>query len=124
MTVYSAAAGGMRASRSSSRTASFLRLLRHAGRLDLLAQLVDLALLVVALAQLLLDRLHLLAQVVLALVLLQLALDLALDLAADLEHLEVLDQDLVDALEPRADVERLEQLLLLRGVERRQAARR
>ena len=50
-----------------------LRVLRHAGGFDLVAQLGDLALLVVAVAQLLLDRLHLLAQVVLALVLLQLA---------------------------------------------------
>jgi hypothetical protein len=60
---------------------------------------------VVAFAELLLDRLHLLAQVVLALVLLQLALHLALDLAADLEHLEVLDQHLVDPSSARAHVE-------------------
>ena len=62
-------------------------------------ELVVLALLVVAVAQLLLDGLHLLAQVVLALVLLELGLDLALDLVADLQHLEVLDQHLVEPLE-------------------------
>jgi hypothetical protein len=58
---------------------------------------------------------HLLAKVVLALVLLELALHLALDLAADLQHLEVLGQDLVDAVEARAHVEDLEHLLLLGG---------
>jgi hypothetical protein len=92
VTVYSAAAGDIFDRRSSSRMASFLT--SSACRpFDLLAQLAALALLVVALAQLLLDRLHLLAQVVLALVLLQLGLDLALDLVADLEHFEVLDRE-------------------------------
>ena len=91
-----------------------LGVLGHAGRLDLLAQLVELALLVVALAQLLLDGLHLLAQVVLALVLLQLGLHLALDLVADLQHLQVLDQHLVEPLQARLHVERLQHLLLLR----------
>ena len=99
-----------------------LDVLRHARLLDLLLELVVLALLVVAVAQLLLDRLHLLAQVVLALVLLELGLHLVLDLAADLEHLEVLDQDLVDAVEADAHVEGLQELLALRGVERGQAA--
>ena len=99
-----------------------LGLLGHPRRLDLLAQLGRLALLVVVVAELLLDGLHLLAQVVLALVLLELALHLALDLAADLEHLEVLHQHLVDALEARVDVERLQELLLLGGVQGGQVA--
>jgi hypothetical protein len=100
-----------------------LRLVGHARGFDLVAELVVFALLVVAFAQLLLDGLHLLAQVVLALVLLQLGLDLALDLVADLEHLEVFHQDLVEPIEPRADLEDLQHLLLLRGGQRRQAAR-
>ena len=102
VTVYSAAAGDILERRSSSRMRLLLDLLRHARGLDLLAQLVVLALLVVAFAELLLDGLHLLAQVVLALVLLQLGLDLALDLVADLQDLQVLDQHLVEPLEPRA----------------------
>ena len=98
-----------------------LDVLGHARGFDLLAQLVELALLVVAFPELLLDGLHLLAQVVLALVLLQLRLDLALDLVADLQHLQVLDQHLVQALEPGAHVERLQHLLLLRRGEAGQA---
>ena len=95
--------------------------LGHAGRFDLLAQLLDLLGLVVAFAELLLDRLHLLAQEVLALVLADLGLHLRLDLRAELEHLELLDQDPVQAVHPRADVERLEHLLLDRRADGRQA---
>ena len=91
-TVYSAAAGGILASRSSSRSASLLRLLGHPGRLDLLAQRVDLLRALVALAELLLDRLELLAQVVLPLRLRHLRLDLRLDLRAELEDLGLLGQ--------------------------------
>ena len=53
------------------------------------AQLVDLGLGLVGLAQLLLDGLHLLPQEVLALGLLHLRLDLILDLRAQLEHLQL-----------------------------------
>ncbi len=112
-TVYSAAAGDILERRSSSRRASFLTSSDMPGLLDLLPELVELPLLVVSLAQLLLDGLHLLAEVVLALVLLELGLDLALDLVADLEDLEVLGQDLVDALEADLHVQDLEELLLL-----------
>src|SRR5659263_91775 len=56
---------------------------------DLAAQLVDLGGDLVHLAQLFLDRLHLLAQEVFALVLVHLALDVALDLAAQLEDLKL-----------------------------------
>ncbi len=84
-------------------------------RLDPLPQLVDLGLLLVALAQLLLDRLQLLAQVVLALALLDLRLDLRLDLGAELDHLELAGEDLGQAAQPPADVHLLEQLLLLLG---------
>ena len=95
--------------------------LGHAGRLDLLAQLVDFLGLVVVLAELLLDRLQLLAEEVLALVLADLRLHLRLDLRPELEHLELLDQDPVEQVHAGADVERVEHLLLHRGGQRRQA---
>jgi hypothetical protein len=100
-----------------------LGVLRHARGVDLLLELAELPLLVVAVPELLLDGLHLLAEVVLALVLLELGLDLALDLVADLEHLEVLGEDPVDPLEPGADVDDLEKLLLLGRVQGAEAAR-
>src|SRR3972149_6472728 len=65
-------------------------LLGHARRLDLLAERVDLLRALVRLAQLLLDRLELLAQEVLALRLRDLGLDLRLDLRAELEDLGLL----------------------------------
>ena len=95
--------------------------LGHPRRFDLLAQLLDFLGLVVAFAELLLNRLHLLAQEVLALVLADLRLHLRLDLRPELEHLELLDQDPVQAVHPRADVERLEHLLLDGGGDGRQA---
>jgi hypothetical protein len=73
--------------RSSSRSASFLDRLGHADRLDLGAQLLDFLGLLVPLAELLLNRLQLLAEEVLALVLADLGLDLRLDLRAELEAL-------------------------------------
>ena len=82
------------------------------GRVDLLAKLLDLLLLVVVFAELLLDRLELLAQEVLALVLADFRLHLRLDLRPELEDLELLDEDPVQAVHPRAHVERVEHLLL------------
>ena len=90
-------------------------LLGQLGRLDPLAQLVDLGLLLVRLAELLLDRLELLAQVVLALALLDPRLDLGLDLGAELDHLELAGEDLREAAQAPADIDLLEQLLLLGG---------
>ncbi len=98
-----------------------LHRLGHAGGIDLRAQLVDLLGLLVAFAELLLDRLHLLAQEVLALVLADLGLDLRLDLRTELEHLELLDQDPVERVHPRPDVERLEHFLLHRRADGREA---
>jgi hypothetical protein len=95
--------------------------LGHAGRLDLVAQLVDLLGLVVVLAQLLLDRLHLLAQEVFALVLADFRLHLRLDLGSQLEDLELLDQDPVEQVHAGADVQRVEDLLLHLSRQRRQA---
>ena len=114
-TVYSAAATGIFDSRSSSRSASFLTAFGHAGAVDLRAQLVDLLRLLVAFAELLLDGLELLAEEVLALVLADLRLHLRLDLRSELEDLELLDQDPVQRVHARADVERLEHFLLDRA---------
>ena len=119
--MYSAAATGIFDSRSSSRSASFLTGFGHPGTVDLGAQLVDLLGLLVAFAELLLDRLELLAKEVLALVLADLGLDLRLDLRSELEDLELLDEDPVQRVHAGADVERLEHLLLDRRADRGQA---
>ena len=92
-----------------------LDLLRHAGGLDLVAQLVDLGLLRVVLAELSLDRLELLAQDVLALGLVHLGLDLGLDPTLQLEDLDLVGEEVRDELEARHDVDRLEHLLALLG---------
>ena len=93
-----------------------LDLLRHAGGLDLVAELVDLGLLRVVLAQLALDGLELLAQDVFALGLVHLGLDLGLDPALQLEDLDLPGEERLDQLQALDDVGRLEQLLaLLRG---------
>src|SRR5262249_12833420 len=77
------------------------------------AQLVQLSLLGVALAELLLDRFQLLAEEELALALLHLLLHLRLDLRAELEPLQLAAEDRRDGAEPRLDVPLLEQRLLL-----------
>ena len=82
-----------------------LHLVGHARGFDLRAQLVDFLGLVVALAELLLDRLHLLAQEVLALALADLGLHLRLNLRAELEDLELLGQDPVELVHARAHVQ-------------------
>ena len=76
-----------------------LDLLRHAGLLDLVAQLVDLGLLRVVLAQLALDGLELLAQDVLALGLVHLGLDLGLDPALQLVDLDLAGEERGDQLQ-------------------------
>src|SRR5207249_3310728 len=89
------------------------RLGRHPRLLDAPAQLLDLGRLAVTLAEFLLDRLHLLAEVELLLVLVELGLDLRLDLVPQLEQLDLAVQDGGELLEPRPHVERGEQVLLL-----------
>src|SRR5581483_9858159 len=69
------------------------------------------------LAELLLDRLQLLAQEELALALLELGLHLRLDLRPELEHLELPVQDQRDRVEPLLDVHELEERLLLLGLQ-------
>ena len=91
----------------------FVDVLRHPRLIDLLLQIVDLVALFVLAAQFLLDRLHLLVEVVLLLRLLHLLLHARLDAAIDLElvHLGIEDAgDAVQAFERRDD---LEQVLLL-----------
>ena len=85
------------------------------GGLDLLAQLVDLGLLRVVLAQLALDRLELLAEDVLPLGLVHLGLDLALDLPLELEDLDLAGEEVADDLQAGADLDGLEELLPLLG---------
>ena len=94
MTPYSAAAGGSFSSRDElalgrlaarPRAARARRAARAAPSTSACSR--------VALAELLLDRLQLLAQEVLALALLHLRLDLRLDLRAELEHLELAAED-------------------------------
>ena len=89
----------------------FLRFGREARRLEPLAELGEL---VVGrlFAELLFDHLQLLAQHVLALVLVEPRLDLFLDLVAHLEHLQLLGEELVEALEAPRDVRGGEQLRL------------
>jgi hypothetical protein len=92
----------------------------HARGFDFLGELFNLLGLIVALAKLLLNRLHLLAEEVLALVLADLGLHLRLDLRSELEHLELLDQDPVQVVHAGADVEHLEDFLLDRRADGRQ----
>ena len=86
-------------------------LVRHAGFLDLGAVLLDNRAVVVA--ELLLDRLHLLAQEVLALLLLRARLHVVADLAAHLPLGQALALELEGPFEPLGHVEQLEQLDLL-----------
>ena len=93
-------------------------LFRHAGLGDLLLELGDLVAALVHLAELFLNGLHLLIQVVLALALLHLRLDAAADALLDLQHVHLAldgDQDVLEAL---LHVEDLEHLLLLGELER------
>src|SRR5947208_729800 len=80
-------------------------LVRHAGLFDLGAVLVDHG--AVVLAQLLADRVHLLAQEVLALLLLGALLDVVADAATDLELGQALALKLHGELQALGDVERL-----------------
>jgi len=89
------------------------RLHRQPGVVEAPPQLVQLVLLLI-LAQLLADHAQLLAQHVLALVRVEARLDLFLDLGPHLEHLELLPQQLGEALEPDVHVAEGEQLGLRR----------
>src|SRR5882724_11802473 len=88
-----------------------LRLLGHARRLDLLAERIDLLRAIVDVTQLLLNRLHLLAQVVLPLRLRHLRLGFRLDLRAELEDLDLFRQSLDEPLKTLGDTDGLQELL-------------
>ena len=90
-----------------------LGLLGHAGLGDRLLQLLDLGGGALGLAELLLDRLQLLAQDVLALAALDRVLGLLADVARDLEHLDPVAEQLQDPVQPAPQVDGLEDLLLL-----------
>jgi hypothetical protein len=90
----------------------FLGFLRHPGRFDLLAELVGLLGTLIRLAELFLNGLELLPEVVVALALAHLGFDLGLDAGAELQHLGLLGQRRHQAREPRLDVGGGEQLLL------------
>ena len=113
MTPCSAAACGSFSSRASSRSACLRTSSGSSSVGQLLAQVVHLGLGRVLLAELLLDRLQLLAQHVLALRALHLRHDLRLDLRADGDDVELAREDLAEPPQPLADVDLLQQRLLL-----------
>ncbi len=84
---------------------------------DLVLQLGDLALKLVALAQLLLDRVHLLVEVVLLLRLLHLTLDARADALLNLQDLDLALHQLVELVHPRSGVGQPQQLLLVLQLE-------
>ncbi len=91
----------------------FLDLFRHLCLFDLLLQLFDLVALLVLAPQFLLDRLHLLVEVVLLLRLLHLLLDARLDLAIHLELVDLRFEQRRDPVEPFDRRDDFEQVLLL-----------
>ena len=86
--------------------------------LDPFPQLADLGVFVLAFPQLVLDRLHLLAEEVVALGLRKLAADLLLDLGRELEDRELPRQVLPQPLEPCPHVDLAQQALFLLDGER------
>jgi hypothetical protein len=94
-----------------------LGLARHLRGLDLFLHLLEIGVLV-ALSELLLDRLDLLVQVILALALLHLPLDASADALLDLQDVDLALEHAEQVLEALADVAHLEDLLLLLELER------
>ena len=121
MTPCSAAACGSFSSRDSSRSAC-LRTSSGSSRASSCSRRSSTSASVGSLlAQLLLDRLELLAQDELALGLVDLGLDLGLDARADRDDLELAREDLRQPPQPLGDVDLLEQLLLLLGLDPQRA---
>ena len=89
MTEYSGLADGILPETVELAQRRLVGVLRHLRGFDLLAKLVDVGLGRIGFAELVLDGLELLAQVVLALVLVHLLLDVGLDLVAEFEHVEL-----------------------------------
>ena len=94
------------------------RLLGELRGLDARLELRRLVAPVLALAQLLLDRLHLFVQIVLALRLLHLTLDARADALLDLEHPDLAFHQRDHAFQPAADRADLQQFLLLAELDR------
>ncbi len=95
-----------------------LGVLRHAGGLDALLELRELVRRILHFAELLLNGLHLLIQVVLALALLHLLLDAAADALLDPQHVDLAVDEAEHVLEPLPNAGDLEHLLLLGQLER------
>ena len=93
------------------------RLLRELGLLDLVFELGELVLAFLV-AELLLDRLHLLVEVVLALGLLHLALDARADALLDLQHGDFALHQAEHLLQPLGDGRRLQDHLLVGNLDR------
>ena len=89
--------------------------LGHAGRLDLLLEVLDLVGPIVLAAELLVDGLDLFVEVVLLLGLLHLLLDLVVDPAVDVDLVDLDLQQVLELLETLVGRLRLEQRLLLGG---------
>jgi hypothetical protein len=100
------------------------RLFRKLGLVDALVDLGELVLAVFAFAELFLNRLQLLVQIVLALRLLHLPLDAAADALFDLEHADLALHMREDLLEPAGDGFDLQQLLLFRNLQRQMRGER
>ena len=125
ITPYSAAAGGSLSSRRELAVGRLPRVLRQVLRLEPLPQLVDLGLVLVALAELVLDRLQLLAEEVLALALVHLRPRPATGSWSRAPNTSSSRLRIAESC-PQAllDVDALEQLLPLRGIGRRVEATR
>ncbi len=92
--------------------------LGQARLLDALFQLKQFVASVVGLAQLALDRLHLLVQIIFALGLLHLPLHAAADLLLDLQDADLAFHQAIDLLQPRRDDDGFEQGLLVGDLDR------
>ena len=99
-------------------------LVRGVGLLDPLPELAELGVFALAFAQLVLDRLDLLAEEMVALGLGELAADLLLDLGRKLEDRELPREVLPQPLEPGPDVDLAQEALLLLDRERQARASR
>ena len=99
------------------------RFLRELGLLDLLFELGQFVLAVLV-AQLLLDRLHLLVEIILALRLLHLALDARADALLDLQHRDLALHQAEHLLQPLGDGRRLQDRLLVGDLDREMRSHR
>ncbi len=88
---------------------------------DRLVELGQLGRALIAFAELFLDRAHLLAQQMLAVRIADRLARFLVDLARDLEHLDAMREQLEQLVEPRLQIERLEQRLFFLGADVHQA---